>query len=208
MIFIINNNMVITINNNMVITINNNMVITINNNMVIIINNDIINNNMILIIITDNMIIIVINNNMLQSHPHEPNNFRRALKATCMLVPLFGLHFIFTLSRPKSTHPEFINNSGLITYDESKWHHYHYMIDSIINSQGFVVSIIYCFLNEEVLGHLSRMSACFRGHPTTQIFTMASDIRRRSDAESIRNGFHSSHKDDNRMAAAMEMKDL
>ncbi|GFO49759.1 calcitonin gene-related peptide type 1 receptor-like [Plakobranchus ocellatus] len=36
----------------------------------------------------------------LQSHPNEPSNYRRALKATFILVPLFGLQFFLYVYRP------------------------------------------------------------------------------------------------------------
>ncbi|KAL5007026.1 hypothetical protein ScPMuIL_015832, partial [Solemya velum] len=36
----------------------------------------------------------------LQPHPNEPSNFRRALKATLFLVPLFGIHSFVVIYRP------------------------------------------------------------------------------------------------------------
>ncbi|XP_064648245.1 calcitonin gene-related peptide type 1 receptor-like isoform X2 [Lineus longissimus] len=76
----------------------------------------------------------------LQSHPNEPSNFRKGLKAVFILIPLFGLQLFVTIYRPPNGSP------GLRQYDT-----FHYFIT---NSQGFFVALIFCFFNQEVMNHL------------------------------------------------------
>ncbi|ESO87997.1 hypothetical protein LOTGIDRAFT_234777 [Lottia gigantea] len=67
----------------------------------------------------------------LQSHPNEPSNYRRALKATFILVPLFGLQLFFIIYRPPSTW------SGSFMYE---------VISKIVNNlQSTVVALILYF---------------------------------------------------------------
>ncbi|XP_046573928.1 calcitonin gene-related peptide type 1 receptor-like [Haliotis rubra] len=78
----------------------------------------------------------------LQSHPNEPSNFRRALKATFVLIPLFGGQLFVTLYRVPPGNP------GAVEYEK--------FTVFIINSQGFFVALIFCFCNSEVLSHLRK----------------------------------------------------
>ncbi|PVD30640.1 hypothetical protein C0Q70_09913 [Pomacea canaliculata] len=41
----------------------------------------------------------------IQSHPNEPSNYRRAIKATFILVPLFGLQLFLVAYSPGANHP-------------------------------------------------------------------------------------------------------
>ncbi|GFV87517.1 uncharacterized protein TNCV_3281551 [Trichonephila clavipes] len=36
------------------------------------------------------------------THANEPSQFRKAVRATLVLVPLFGLHFILVMYRPQN----------------------------------------------------------------------------------------------------------
>ncbi|KAL3831468.1 hypothetical protein ACJMK2_023213, partial [Sinanodonta woodiana] len=75
----------------------------------------------------------------MQSHPNEPSNYRKALKATFVLVPLFGLQQFLVIYRPD-------DKSALFIYEA---------IASIVqNTRGAVVALIFCFFNGEVHTHL------------------------------------------------------
>lgn len=76
----------------------------------------------------------------LQSHPNEPSNYRRTLKATFVLVPLFGLQLLLIIYRPQA--------------DSAYAFAYEIISKIIINSQGALVSLVFCFLNGEVHGYL------------------------------------------------------
>ncbi|XP_046585307.1 calcitonin gene-related peptide type 1 receptor-like [Haliotis rubra] len=72
----------------------------------------------------------------LQSHPNEPSSYRRALKATFVLVPLFGLQLFLVVYRP-------------IT--DSFWTQMYEIFAKVItNTQGAVVALLFCFFNGEV----------------------------------------------------------
>ncbi|XP_050418451.1 calcitonin receptor [Patella vulgata] len=76
----------------------------------------------------------------LQSHPNEPSNYRRALKATFILVPLFGLQLFLIIYRPPSSW------GGSFVFE---------IVSKVAtNTQGAIVAIIFCFLNGEVHTHL------------------------------------------------------
>ncbi|ELU10120.1 hypothetical protein CAPTEDRAFT_219484 [Capitella teleta] len=81
----------------------------------------------------------------LQSHPNEPSSYRRALKATAILVPLFGLQLLMIIYRPS---PQSAFSAQ-----------YEILAAIITNSQGLLVAIILCLLNGEVLSHLRRTCA-------------------------------------------------
>ncbi|XP_014777886.2 calcitonin receptor [Octopus bimaculoides] len=72
----------------------------------------------------------------LQTHPNEPSSYRRALKATFVLIPLFGLQLVFIINRPDSS------SSYVYTYEN--------ISEIIIKSQGAFVALIFCFFNGEV----------------------------------------------------------
>ncbi|PVD30641.1 hypothetical protein C0Q70_09914 [Pomacea canaliculata] len=85
----------------------------------------------------------------LQSHPNEPSNYRRALKATAVLVPLFGLHLFLIIYSPPIT-----SQAANI---------YEIFAAFIKNSQGAIVAIIFCFMNKEVLSHLKESKRRYHG---------------------------------------------
>ncbi|KAK0070565.1 calcitonin gene-related peptide type 1 receptor, partial [Biomphalaria pfeifferi] len=72
----------------------------------------------------------------LQSHPNEPSNFRRALKATFVLIPLFGVQLFVSIYRLPA------GSSGGPEYEKFSV--------CVLNSQGFFVALIFCFFNGEV----------------------------------------------------------
>ena len=65
------------------------------------------------------------------------DDFRKAVKATVVLLPLFGLHFFITIYRPSWT--------------DCKWveiyMHFNYLLDGL---QGVFVATVFCFCNGEV----------------------------------------------------------
>ncbi|VDK50430.1 unnamed protein product [Anisakis simplex] len=68
----------------------------------------------------------------LKYNPHmEPAQYRKAVRAVFMLVPVFGLHFLFTIYRLSSYTHQIIN----------------LFLDGI---QGFVVAVILCYANGHV----------------------------------------------------------
>ncbi|XP_078321469.1 F-box/LRR-repeat protein 18-like [Crassostrea virginica] len=72
--------------------------------------------------------------------PTEPSNFRKALKATFILIPLFGLHQFFLIYQP--------------TPDKDGYEFYQMAGAIINNAQGIVVAMMFCFLNGEVISHI------------------------------------------------------
>lgn len=72
--------------------------------------------------------------------PSEPSNFRKALKATFILIPLFGLHQFFLIYQP--------------TADEDGYEFFQMVGGVINNAQGILVALIFCFLNGEVISHI------------------------------------------------------
>ncbi|CAG2242008.1 unnamed protein product [Mytilus edulis] len=82
----------------------------------------------------------------LQNHPNEPSNFRRGIKATFLLVPLFGIQLFFIIYRPP----------------EETAYRFPYEVISkfIIDSQGAIVSLVFCYMNSEV--H-SSLKYCWHG---------------------------------------------
>ncbi|XP_076460867.1 calcitonin gene-related peptide type 1 receptor-like isoform X2 [Babylonia areolata] len=91
----------------------------------------------------------------LTTHPNEPSNYRRALRATSVLVPLFGLQLFLVIYRPQA--------SPQVT------HVYDIIGALVTNSQGGLVALIFCFFNKEVLSHLKqlkvRCSRCLSRDP-------------------------------------------
>ncbi|XP_059160087.1 calcitonin gene-related peptide type 1 receptor-like [Physella acuta] len=82
------------------------------------------------------LIILRILVTQIQTHRNEPSNYRRALKATFILVPLFGLHLFLIVYRPgKDSVADFT---------------YEVLAKVISHSQGALVAVIFCFLNGEV----------------------------------------------------------
>ncbi|XP_052792399.1 calcitonin gene-related peptide type 1 receptor-like [Mya arenaria] len=83
----------------------------------------------------------------LQMHPNEPSNYRKALKATFVLVPLFGLQQFLVIYRPPP------GTSLSFTYE---------ILQKVIqNTQGATVALIFCFFNGEVYTY---MRNCIGSH--------------------------------------------
>ncbi|MFH4980595.1 hypothetical protein AB6A40_007304 [Gnathostoma spinigerum] len=78
------------------------------------------------------LIILFILIKKLRFNPHlEPVQYRKAVRAVFMLMPVFGLHFLFTIYRIPSYLHQIFN----------------LVLDGL---QGFVVSIIVCYTNGRV----------------------------------------------------------
>ncbi|KAL4222000.1 hypothetical protein ACF0H5_018046 [Mactra antiquata] len=75
----------------------------------------------------------------LHQHPNEPSNYRRALKAMFVLVPLFGLQMFLIVYRPK--HSEWENEYEIVS-------------KVIVDSQGGIIALVFCYCNGEVLSLL------------------------------------------------------
>ncbi|KAJ6223587.1 hypothetical protein RDWZM_002132 [Blomia tropicalis] len=81
-------------------------------------------------------------------HSHQSSVFSRqsilvSLRAAVLLLPLYGLHYLFIVYRPK------IDNCWL---SEA----YHYLALSLDGFQGLAISIIFCFANSEIRHLLTR----------------------------------------------------
>ncbi|XP_066943740.1 uncharacterized protein [Macrobrachium rosenbergii] len=77
------------------------------------------------------------------TNSNEPSQYRKAVRATMMVVPLFGLQYIVTIYRPP----------GLGCY----WHDFYQIFNNVIDgSTGAVVAIIFCYTNGEVKSLLRR----------------------------------------------------
>ncbi|XP_033762872.1 calcitonin gene-related peptide type 1 receptor-like isoform X1 [Pecten maximus] len=79
----------------------------------------------------------------LQSHPNEPSNYRRAFRATFVLVPLFGIQSILVIYRPDTS------RSAMFVYEVAK--------TIVINTQGGIISLIFCVFNGEVHTHIKNL---------------------------------------------------
>ncbi|XP_076349338.1 calcitonin gene-related peptide type 1 receptor-like isoform X1 [Tachypleus tridentatus] len=77
------------------------------------------------------------------AHTNEPSQFRKAVRATLVLVPLFGLHFTLVIYRP---------DSGSCGWIEA-YFYFSYAMDGL---QGCLVALIFCYLNGEVQCLLKR----------------------------------------------------
>ncbi|KAK7944934.1 hypothetical protein WMY93_000662 [Mugilogobius chulae] len=71
---------------------------------------------------------------------HDQSQFRRLAKSTLLLIPLFGIHYIVFVSLSES-----VAERAKIFFDLA-----------LGSFQGFVVAILYCFLNSEVQTELRR----------------------------------------------------
>ncbi|XP_070566093.1 calcitonin gene-related peptide type 1 receptor-like [Ptychodera flava] len=76
------------------------------------------------------------------THTPDTHNYRKAVRATLILLPLLGLHFIIMPFQPA--------NGGLAEQI------YDLVIAILISFQGFFVACIYCFFNGEIRGQISR----------------------------------------------------
>ncbi|XP_071038720.1 calcitonin gene-related peptide type 1 receptor-like isoform X1 [Parasteatoda tepidariorum] len=77
------------------------------------------------------------------THANEPSQFRKAVRATLVLVPLFGLHFFFGMYRPQSGE----------CFVLEAYSFFGYAMDGL---QGLLVSLIFCYLNGEVIDLIRR----------------------------------------------------
>ncbi|XP_067947273.1 corticotropin-releasing factor receptor 2-like [Watersipora subatra] len=77
-------------------------------------------------------------------HKNEPVYYRKAVKAIAILMAPFGLSLIFTLVSPDSeTDYETKLQLDLIAA-------------AVLHSQGFIISIVLCYTNAEVIFHLRK----------------------------------------------------
>uniref|UniRef100_A0A914WTE7 G-protein coupled receptors family 2 profile 2 domain-containing protein n=1 Tax=Plectus sambesii TaxID=2011161 RepID=A0A914WTE7_9BILA len=92
------------------------------------------------------------------SPDHEPAQYRKAVRATLILLPVFGLHFLLTIYRLPILAHEIFN----------------LLLDGL---QGFFVAIIICYTN-------GRVTECL--HKTWQARKDQDDIRRQSIANRVK----------------------
>ncbi|EFX69925.1 GPCR-like protein, family B [Daphnia pulex] len=79
----------------------------------------------------------------------EPSQYRKAVRATLVLVPLFGLHFVVTIYRPSK--------------DGCDWMEFYHYANALLDGlQGFLVAIIFCYGNGEVHYLLKRSYRRFK----------------------------------------------
>nr|CAD7446106.1 unnamed protein product [Timema bartmani] len=94
-------------------------------------------------------IIRILMSKLRASHSQESSQyslawgFRKAVRATLVLVPLFGLHFVVTIYRPAN---------GIC-----RWEEYYVYLDCLLDGlQGTFVAIIFCYWNGEIRSLLRR----------------------------------------------------
>uniref|UniRef100_A0A8C5Q1T5 Calcitonin gene-related peptide type 1 receptor n=1 Tax=Leptobrachium leishanense TaxID=445787 RepID=A0A8C5Q1T5_9ANUR len=75
------------------------------------------------------------------THQAESNLYMKAVRATLILVPLFGIEFILFPWRPEGRIAEEV---------------YDYVMHILVHYQGLLVATIFCFFNGEVQGVLKR----------------------------------------------------
>eukprot|EP00095_Tigriopus_kingsejongensis_P004606 snap_masked-scaffold2114_size20529-processed-gene-0.1 protein:Tk04606 transcript:snap_masked-scaffold2114_size20529-processed-gene-0.1-mRNA-1 annotation:"calcitonin gene-related peptide type 1 receptor" len=71
-------------------------------------------------------------------HANEPAHFRKAVHATVVLLPLFGLHWLLTLYRPQE---------GAHCHWQTFYKYLNICLDGL---QGLMVSIAFCYRNGEI----------------------------------------------------------
>ncbi|KAG8186925.1 hypothetical protein JTE90_000398 [Oedothorax gibbosus] len=101
------------------------------------------------------------------THANEPSQFRKAVRATLVLVPLFGLHFFLVMYRPQSGDCLMLEG----------YSYFAYAMDGL---QGLLVSLIFCYLNGEVIELIRRSIDRFRLRYSLDVqptsMTMMSDV--------------------------------
>ncbi|XP_054711254.1 calcitonin gene-related peptide type 1 receptor-like [Uloborus diversus] len=120
------------------------------------------------------------------THCKEPNQYRKAVRATLVLVPLFGLHFCLVIYRPQT------GKCGLL----QAYVYFNYAMDGL---QGLMVAVIFCYLNNEVIYLVRRTYQRYKVHHQFLGASLNSTILRRLSAtqDSTINEsqhYHSSHK--------------
>jgi len=88
-------------------------------------------------------------------HANEPTNFRKAVHACSVLVPLFGLQWLLTFYR--------INTGSC--YLLAAYKYTDVLLDSL---QGFVVAITFCYRNGEIITLLKRSHSAWRSQRAIQ----------------------------------------
>ena len=81
---------------------------------------------------------------------YTPISFRKAVKATVVLLPLFGLHWLLTLYRPQNGHCIWLTC-------------YKYLNVALDGLQGLMVAIAFCYRNGEVSFKSLFWSNCWFG---------------------------------------------
>ncbi|XP_054710653.1 calcitonin gene-related peptide type 1 receptor-like isoform X6 [Uloborus diversus] len=103
------------------------------------------------------------------THTNEPSQFRKAVRATLVLVPLFGLHFFLVIYRPQYGECTALEVYTFLSY-------------SMDGLQGFLVSLIFCYLNGEIQGLVKRSIQRIR---LQRSVTSSSDWRRSTRSEHL-----------------------
>ncbi|XP_035225931.1 calcitonin gene-related peptide type 1 receptor-like, partial [Stegodyphus dumicola] len=103
------------------------------------------------------------------THSNEPSQFRKAVRATLVLVPLFGLHFFLVIYRPQYGECTALEGYTFLSY-------------SMDGLQGFLVSLIFCYLNGEIQGLLRRSIQKLR---LQRSLTSSSEWRRSTRSEPL-----------------------
>ncbi|GIY84728.1 calcitonin gene-related peptide type 1 receptor [Caerostris extrusa] len=85
------------------------------------------------------------------THEKEPSQYRKAVRATLVLIPLFGLHFFLVIYKPHS------GKCGIL----QAYTYFSYAMDGL---QGCMVALIFCYLNGEVLYLLRRTHQRYKLH--------------------------------------------
>lgn len=77
------------------------------------------------------------------SNTRDPKRYRKLAKATLVLIPLFGVYYIIFMTIPVCLDP----------YFEIVWMYTELTFSSF---QGFIVSMLFCFLNNEVRNEIRK----------------------------------------------------
>ncbi|CAL1270000.1 unnamed protein product [Larinioides sclopetarius] len=116
------------------------------------------------------------------THSNEPSQYRKAVRATLVLVPLFGLHFCLIIYRPPQS-----TRCDILTA-------YTYFSHAMDGLQGLLVSLIFCYMNGEILHLLWRTYEKFRtnrqlppvsGNRRSTCFLSLSSIRTHRDQHDL-----------------------
>ncbi|XP_035206358.1 calcitonin gene-related peptide type 1 receptor-like isoform X2 [Stegodyphus dumicola] len=114
-------------------------------------------------------IICILVTKLRATHANEPSQYRKAVRATLVLVPLFGLHFCLAIYRPESDKCGF----------KEAYAYFNYAMDGL---QGFMVAVIFCYLNGEVIYLMKRTYQKYKLHHQFRGSMQNSAIMRRLSA--------------------------